>query len=73
MGRWGVIPTQVHILERSLWWWYRKWIGEKNGMTSTGKVGTLKVIRVINDEDLSQNDHNENGKEAYGMKYIWDI
>lgn len=45
----------------------------ENGMISSGKVGTLIAIRVTNDEDLSQNDHNENGKEGGGMKDIWEI
>lgn len=30
----------------------------------------LVVIKVTNDEDLSQNDHNENGKEGTEMKNI---
>ena len=45
----------------------------ESGMISSGKVGTLTAIRVINDEDLSQNGHNENGKEGDGMKDIWEI
>ena len=42
-------------------------------MISSGKVGTLIVIRVTNDEDLSQNAHNENGKKCDEMKVIWEI
>lgn len=36
-------------------------------------VGTLVVIKVTNDEDLSPNDHNENRKGGAGMKDIWGI
>ena len=39
-----------------------------NEMISSGKVGTLIVIRVTNDEAWSQNDHNENERKAMGQK-----